>query len=140
MKIVLMLERLYRITEKDELGTHVNEIKNPHLRNVVIYIESHYSDNILLDNISQAASLNHSTLTKLFKEELNVTPVEYLWRYRTTVAKKQLAFTNLPIKDISERCGYKTLAHFSRKFENYTGITPTDYRKKRFSEQKSMFG
>ena len=46
-----------------------------------------------------------------------MTPIEYVWHHRLVVAKKFLEFTDLPIKDIALRCGFKTTQHFSRKFE-----------------------
>lgn len=139
MEIILMLERAYGIIGQDDSGTSINKIKNPHLKNAVIYIESHYQDNIRLESIAKAASMNHSTLTQLFKDELSMTPVEYLWQYRIIVAKKHLEFTSLPVKDISMRCGFKTIQHFSRKFEAYTNNTPTAFRDMAVAGRKAAF-
>ena len=139
MEIILMLERAYGLIGQDDSGITINKIKNPHLKNAVIFIESHYPESITLESITKAASMNHSTLTQLFKEELYMTPVEYLWQYRITVAKKHLEFTNLPIKDISIRCGFKTIQHFSRKFEAFTNNSPTAFRNMAVAERKAAF-
>ena len=109
------------------------------MKNAVIFIESHYQDNIRLESIAKAASMNHSTLTQLFKDELSMTPVEYLWQYRIIVAKKHLEFTSLPVKDIYMRCGFKTIQHFSRKFEAYTHNTPTAFRDLAVAGRKAAF-
>lgn len=139
MEMILMLERSHGIIKQDDSGTTMNKIKNPHLKKAVIYIESHYQENITLESITKAVSINHSTLTQLFKEELDMTPIEYLWYYRIVVAKKHLEFTSLPIKDISVRCGFKTVQHFSRKFEAYTNKTPTAFRNIAIAERKADF-
>lgn len=139
MEIILMLERAYGIIGQEASGSPASKIRNPHLKNAVIYIESHYHEDITLENITKVASMNHSTLTQLFKEELNVTPIEYLWQYRITVAKKHLEFTNLPVKDIALRCGFKTVQHFSRKFEAYTKNTPTEFRERTVARRKEAF-
>lgn len=34
------------------------------------------------------------------------------------------------ISEVAELCGNQSLRHFTRQFGQYTGITPTDYRKK----------
>lgn len=139
MELILMLERSYGIIGQDVSNTVINKITNPRLRNAVVYIESHYYENISIENIATAALTNHSTLTQLFKEELNTTPIEYLWTYRINVAKKHLEFTSLPIKDISMRCGFKTIQHFSRKFESYTKNTPTAFREIMVARRKDAF-
>ncbi len=139
MEMILMLERAYGIIGGGGSGTAVNKVKNPHLKNAVLYIESHYHENITLEHIIKAAAMNHSTLTQLFKQELGRTPIEYLWQYRITVAKKHLEFTSLPVKDIAGRCGFKTIQHFSRKFETYTGYTPTLFRDNAVAKRKAAF-
>ncbi len=137
--MILMLEKAYEISEQNNSVTSISKIKNPHLKNAVIYIESHYSENITLKSITQATFVSHSTLTQLFKNELNITPIEYLWQYRITVAKKYLEFTRLSVKDISVRCGFKTVQHFSRVFKAYTNNTPTVFRDMAVAERKSAF-
>ncbi len=114
-------------------------ILNPHLKKAVIYIENNYCDVVVLEDIVKAASLNHSTLTQLFKNELEMTPIEYVWHHRIVVAKKFLAFTDLPIKDIASRCGFKTTQHFSRKFEKSLGCSPTAFRTSALARRKSEF-
>lgn len=139
MEMIFMLERAYGIIGSSYTGSAINRVKNPHLRGAVYYIESHYQDEVKLEDVLRAAALNHSTLTQLFKSEFGVTPMEYLWQYRLTVAKKHLEFTSLPVKDISRRCGFKTVQHFSRRFEEYTGETPSDFRENAVKKRKAAF-
>ena len=138
MEIILLLERVYGIIETKE-PKQIKKIKNKHLKSALIYIESHYNKSITLEDITTSASMNHTSLTKIFKEELNTTPMDYFWKHRISVAKKHLEFTNLPVKDISIRCGFKTVQHFTRKFEQYMGVTPVVFRKNSVKERKSAF-
>lgn len=73
--------------------------------------------------------MNHSPLATLMKQELGCTAIEYLMQYRITVSKKQLAFTNVPIKDIANMVGFKTVQHFNRIFKEITSTTPAQFRK-----------
>ena len=68
-----------------------------------------------------------------------MTPMAYLWSYRLRVAKKHLAFTSLPVKDIALRCGFKTVQHFCRKFEATNGLTPTAYRNQALKARRAAF-
>ena len=113
------------------------KIKNPRLHDAVLYIEANFNENITLTDIVSNSGLNHTTLTTLMKDELGCTAMEYLMGYRTTVAKKQLAFTQVPIKDIANMTGFKTVQHFSRIFKEYTGATPAEYRKRAVENRKN---
>ncbi|MBQ7391275.1 MAG: helix-turn-helix transcriptional regulator [Clostridia bacterium] len=128
MEMILLLERTYGWVGQNNSEGRANKILNPHLKNAVIYIENHYRNVLTLDDLVKAASLNRSSLTQLFKNELEMTPIEYLWHHRMNVAKKLLEYTNLPVKDIVNRCGFKTVQHFSRRFEESFGCNPTAFR------------
>ena len=139
MEMMLLLERTYGLIGQNDPMGNANSVFNPHLKKAVIYIENNYREAVTLEAISKAAALSHSSLTQLFKNELEMTPVEYVWYHRIVVAKKFLAFTDLPIKDIASRCGFKTTQHFSRKFEEGIGCNPTTYRTLAVSKRKKSF-
>lgn len=60
----------------------------------------------------------------------------YLMQYRITVAKKQLEFISVPIKDIANMAGFKTVQHFNRVFKAQTGTTPAEFRKNAVQKRK----
>ena len=139
MEIIIALERMYGligygVTHQKSDNTPI--IKNAKLRDAVLYIESRFDESITLPDIAKAAGMNHTTLTALMKEELGLTSIEYLMKYRITVAEKQLEFTSVPIKDIANMTGFKTVQHFSRVFKAQTGETPAEFRKSVVQKRK----
>ena len=139
MEIIIALERMYGLIGygiKHQISDNAPIIKNAKLRDAVLYIEGHYGDNIILSDISANAGINHTTLTALMKEELGCTAIEYLMKYRITVAKKQLAFTDVPIKDVANMVGFKTVQHFGRIFKEITDTTPAKFRKNAVQKRK----
>ena len=128
MEMMLLLERTYEVVGQSNPIGCAEKILNPHLKKAVVYIENNYHNAITLEDVMKAAALNRSSLTQLFKTELGMTPIEYVWHHRIVVAHKFLNFTNLPIKDVALRCGFKTVQHFSRKFEEAYGSNPTAFR------------
>ena len=139
MEIIIALERMYGligygVTHQKSDNTPI--IKNAKLRDAVLYIESRFDESITLPDIAKAAGMNHTTLTALMKEELGLTAIEYLMKYRVTVAEKQLEFTSVPIKDIANMTGFKTVQHFSRVFKSQIGATPAEFRKNAVQKRK----
>ncbi len=139
MEIIIALERMYGLIGyglNHQKTDNIPIIKNAKLRDAILYIEGHYNENITLSAISANAGTNHTTLTALAKEELGCTVMEYLMNYRITISKKQLAFTDVPIKDISNMVGFKTVQHFNRIFKEITGTTPAEFRKSAVRKRK----
>ena len=139
IEIIIALERMYGligygVTHQKSDNTPI--IKNAKLRDAVLYIESRFDESVTLPDIAKAAGMNHTTLTALMKEELGLTAIEYLMKYRITVAEKQLEFTSVPIKDIANMTGFKTVQHFSRVFKSQTGATPAEFRKSAVQKRK----
>ncbi len=141
MEIIIALERMYGLMGHgnalypEDIGFLVADSK---LRDVMLFIESHYADELTLTDIAKSGNLNHATLTRLMKQQTGCTVMEYLTNYRVSLAKKLLAFTEIPIKDISYRCGFKTVQHFSRVFKKKTDKTPADFRRSAVQKRKDQ--
>ena len=139
MEIIIALERMYGligygVTHQKSDNTPI--IKNAKLRDAILYIENRFDESVTLPDIAKAAGMNPTTLTALMKEEPGLTAIEYLMKYRITVAEKQLEFTSVPIKDIANMTGFKTVQHFSRVFKAQTDATPAEFRKSTVQKRK----
>lgn len=142
MVIIIALERMYGLFGDEQEQTESSErtIHDRRLMDALLYIESHYMNNLSLKEICNESGVNHTTLTTLAKEEMGVTIMEYLTQYRIKVAKKQLTFTDIPIKEVADRTGFKRVHHFSRVFKEITGKTPAVYRKETIENRKNQKG
>ena len=67
-------------------------------------------------------------MSRLFKEKVGQTFLEYLTHYRIEMAKDYLRNPNLRIYDIGQMVGYETPQYFSRVFKELTGTTPKGFR------------
>jgi AraC-like DNA-binding protein len=93
------------------------------------YIEEHYHNDITLELLARISHVNAYHLAHLFKEEMGVSPIQFLIRYRMEVAKRYLTTTELPLKDISELVGYESETSLHNIFKKVTGVTPGQFRR-----------
>ncbi len=82
-----------------------------------------------LAEIAAAASLSVSRFTALFREYHGESPMRYLTRKRMTLAAEMLNYHTSSCKQIAEAAGYSDQLHFSRRFRQFWGVSPTEYRK-----------
>ena len=140
MEIIIILERMYGLIGygfEPEKEAQASSITNPIIRDVVLHIETYYSNTLSLADISKSVGVSHSTITALMKKELGCTVMEFLMNHRILIAKKQLAFTEIPIKDIAVRSGFKTVQHFTRVFKANMQMTPAAFRKYAVDKRKN---
>ena len=94
------------------------------------YMEHHYQEDITVAKLAQLGYISVSCLSKRFKREMRVTPIEYLIELRLEKAKTLLRRKNITITEIAMRCGFGSSAHFCTCFQKHFHITPTEYQEK----------
>jgi AraC-like DNA-binding protein len=82
--------------------------------------------------LARACNVSAGHLARAFRREVGVSPIAYLWQRRVAVGVDLLANTGLPVGAIAERCGFKTVYHFSRRVKQATGAAPTEVRRRQW--------
>lgn len=95
---------------------------------IMAYIQEHFDEDLSLAHISEQFHLSTYQISRILKEEMNTSFLEYLIAYRISKAKEWLVYTNMSIKEISDRLRYTTTQNFSRVFKQMTGVPPGKYR------------
>ena len=97
---------------------------------VVQYIKQHLADKLTIDKLSNLACMSKATFFRVFKQELGITPVEYINQERLTEAKRLLRQPLTSVADVCYRVGFTSTAYFQRLFKQVEGLTPGAYRKR----------
>ncbi|HWT73312.1 MAG TPA: AraC family transcriptional regulator [Mobilitalea sp.] len=100
---------------------------------VLNYIDENLIRDISLDMLCKIAKVSPQHLCRVFKESLNLRPVEYITKKRIAKAKELLINSELSITDISQRVGYPDQSYFGSVFKKYEFISPSEYRKNKSS-------
>lgn len=103
--------------------------KRMELSAVKDYLDEHYTEKIVLDDLSERFFINKFYLTKIFKETYGTTINSYLISKRITGAKQLLRFTDKTVDEIGNAVGMEDANYFSRMFRKVEGISPSEYRK-----------
>ncbi|MDO5344658.1 MAG: response regulator [Lachnospiraceae bacterium] len=121
---------------KKELGDYIQaslaaveaESTKP-IRQAKKYIDEHYSEKILLEDIADIVGLNPVYFSVLFKKETDMNFSTYLVTVRMNRAKEMLCNTNETIATIGELVGYRDSRYFSQTFTKVVGVKPALYRR-----------
>ncbi|WP_036717953.1 Ada metal-binding domain-containing protein [Paenibacillus sp. JCM 10914] len=92
------------------------------------YIQEHYKEKITLTLLGEALQKNPYYIQRSFKAIQGLSPLHYLHRLRIDEAKHLLRHEELSITEIALEVGYNDSTHFSVKFKEYTGVSPTTYK------------
>lgn len=100
------------------------------LQDIIQYINTHYTEHLMLKDIASHYNISCEYLSRLFKKKLGLTYKEYLYSIRLTHACRLLAYTEKSILDISMEAGFPDMRAFSQQFNRVYHTTPKEYRRR----------
>ncbi|WP_218090958.1 AraC family transcriptional regulator [Paenibacillus solanacearum] len=126
-----IMAHLANILEKRKslLPVSVQEIKQ--------YLDQIGTSKFDSSQMSKYFAMSFKQINRLFKKEIGTTVYNYLMTKKMKTAKILLEDTEMSIDEISYFIGYADSHNFSTLFKRKTGVTPTEYRKKNPSRQRS---
>ena len=83
-----------------------------------------------VDQLASQVGLSRSALGERFSSLIGVPPMQYLARWRTSLAATQLREGNASIIQIAAEVGYESEAAFNRAFKREFGLPPATWRKR----------
>jgi AraC-like DNA-binding protein len=102
----------------------------PGLKTAIQYIHAHFCDSKLdRERIASVSGMSVSTLGKLFHSKLKTTVREYIASLRMAKVKRMLSFSDKPVSEVAEQCGFSYSYYLAREFKKRFDITPSEYRK-----------
>ena len=101
----------------------------PAVRKAVGYIRGHFREELTLEDVAQAVHFSPYYLSRLFREELGLTFVNYLTIVRMEEAKRLLLETDQTVSRIADAVGYQDPSYFTKVFKKMEGQTPTQFRR-----------
>lgn len=92
----------------------------------VLYIKEHIQEDLTAQKIADQVGYSVFHFCRIFSLIKNLTPMEYVRRYRLAAARSELE-SNKKIIDIALQYGFETASGFTKSFRREFGYTPTSY-------------
>ena len=121
MEIVKINSQDIWIMEKEE---KMDRDKLEKLKKALAYVEENYAEEIRISDIADASYISESYLRKIFAENYNMTPIQYVNFVRISHACKILQKEAISITDVARRVGFDNMSTFIKNFKRITGKTP----------------
>lgn len=98
------------------------------LSQVKEYIASHLAGPLLVADLAKHVHLSPFHFARMFKQSTGQPPHLYVLLQRVQLAKRLLQDTDIALRDVASRAGFRTQGHFTGVFHRYAGVTPRAYR------------
>lgn len=92
------------------------------------YVQENIAEELFLKNIASELGYNQSYICQSFKENYDLSPMSFLYKFRVKKAAELLKHSGHSLNQIARKTGFKTVHHFNRIFSKYQGKPPGEYR------------
>jgi AraC-like DNA-binding protein len=83
-----------------------------------------------VEKLARSVGLSRSALGQRFQTLIGTPPMQYLTRWRTSLAATRLRESNVAIVQVAVEVGYESEAAFSRAFKKEFGLPPAAWRRR----------
>lgn len=139
MELFVLISRVLKMEWENSIKN-----KSPKLKELievsVKYINNNFERDISLGDIAHYVFLSPSYFIRAFKEEMGISPINYLLKVRIQRAKELLEETDHKISDIALSVGFSNQQRFNEIFKKYVKITPLQYRKQKTDKKINTSG
>ncbi|RCS41509.1 arabinose operon transcriptional regulator AraC [Bremerella cremea] len=102
---------------------------DPRIGDVLDHICRHLEQPLRIEDLARQCHLSPSRFAHLFRQQMEMTPVQFIEQQRIERACEMLEHTGYPITAIAQQVGFENAFYFSRRFKRAKGISPRAYRR-----------
>jgi AraC-like DNA-binding protein len=124
------LKQLLPKIAKSKIDLHLPTTVNPNLEPVLEYMHAHFGEKISVPKIALLFGVSERTLSRLFKQELRMSLIQYLKLLRMVRAVEMLVQPGKNVSEVAYAVGYESLPSFSNNFTEIMGIRPNSFLSK----------
>jgi AraC-like DNA-binding protein len=128
----MLRELIIRILQKETKSQLIKDSKslaaNNRLAFVINYIQQNLDKNLTIKELSDKACMSESHFYRVFKNELDLSPIDFINNERVKLATELLKDPKKQIKEIYMECGFNSLSYFNRVFKRIELISPKEYK------------
>jgi AraC-like DNA-binding protein len=134
-----LIIRILQTETKKIYSDKALELSSSHrLAYILQYIRENLDRNLTIKELSNKIYMSESNFHRVFKNELNISPIDFINDERIKLATSLLQDSERKIKDIYMECGFNSLSYFTRRFKRKTQLSPKEYQFK-VKQQKMIF-
>ena len=126
-----LLNCLRSIAVSAKKNNHHGKDSNDYVTKAIGYILSNYMKNISINEIAEHVNLERSYFYRIFKAYTKLSPERFLIEHRIDRAKELIKHDKYTFTQIANYVGICDVYYFSKLFKRVTGMTPSEYKKRK---------
>ncbi len=129
----LLFDSLLTVMQRDHPESSPENQTDEYIKKAMYYMEMNYSEPIKVSDVAAHIGLNRSYFFSIFKEQVHLSPQEYLTRLRMRKACELFTFPDATVTSVANALNYEPSVFF-RHFKRIIGQSPSEYKRRIITE------
>ncbi len=127
-RLFMVWNLMYHHGRKSQKDREEENVSFERLAPVIKFMKENYAYEITLADLAQIIPMSEGQFCRIFKQNMKVSPMQYLLRYRILQSCHFLQETDKKIGEIANLTGFNNISYFNKVFLKTIGCTPKEYR------------
>ena len=102
----------------------------PWFAEALAFIRSDAVKGISASDVFRHVGFSRTLVERAFRDNISSSVQKQITKARIDEAKRLLATTSMPVKEVAAQSGFSSLEYLSRAFANATGLSPSAWRER----------
>ncbi len=116
-------------------STDVYNFSDEEVVRAIRYIRDHSHLPITIEQIMENSFISRRAMEMRFKQATGETLQKAIWQAHADQAKRLLLESHMAMSDVADKSGYRSAAVFNVMFRKHTGMTPTEFRRRKLRKR-----
>ena len=129
----MLQELIVRIMQTNTRKIYSEKAMQLSSSNRMAFVVDHIRENLhmplSIEDLSARACMSTSNFYRVFKNELGISPIDFINNERIKLASSLLKDPNVKVKEVFMRCGFENRSYFNRVFKRVKEVSPKAYQK-----------
>jgi AraC-like DNA-binding protein len=118
-------------------GGWLSGLRDPHVGEALRLIHARPAQDWTLERLAREVGLSRTIFADRFSHYVEVSPMQYLARWRLQLARRLLEQPGVSIAQAGAEVGYESEAAFNRAFKKQVGVPPGSWRRSRINAARA---
>lgn len=129
MSLKELIIRVLQTEERQIYNDKTLNVQQSHrLAFVIRFIRENLSEPLSIEELARKVHMSESNFHRVFKNELGVSPVQFINNERIKLATSLLQDAELSIKEVYLEAGFNSLSYFNRLFKRENHMSPSAFQ------------
>lgn len=128
LSVLMLMYKENLFIPESERSPKISREQIAQIKEILAYVQEHYQEKILLDDIARAMHLSPKYFSRYFKKQFGRSFTEYVNAFRIERSLSMLENRTYSISDTALQNGFESLSYYVKVFKKIMGITPGEYR------------